>query len=174
MKPCWPYKNLDAYPSKNLNAKIEVKFSPSMVENLINEVWTPWMSKFLYGNGMVAWIHGNSARRCHCGFEVFCTWVDSKNTEKGYNSTLLRCSVWLFFCSKEIYCWKFSQWFPLYLAKIMYVKNIHFPGRFVCDLKNVLHNKTIYFFHHNIWSVCGYYAAESLTFPNYSPWRTTF
>ena len=31
----------------------------------------------------------------------------------------------------------------------MYVKNIHFPSGFFCDLKNVFHNKTIYFFHHN-------------------------
>ena len=38
-----------------------------------------------------------------------------------------------FLRGKKTYCLTLFQWFPLYLAKIMYAKTVNVPGIFFCD-----------------------------------------
>ena len=46
-----------------MNTKIEVKVLPATVKNLSGKVWTPWLAKFLYSKGVVAWMRSYSAAK---------------------------------------------------------------------------------------------------------------
>ena len=50
-------------PFKNLNTKIDVKVLPATVKNWSGKVWTPWLAKFLYSKGVVAWMRSYSAAK---------------------------------------------------------------------------------------------------------------
>ena len=50
-------------PFKNLNTKIDVKVLPATVKDLSSMVWTPWLAKFLYSKGVVAWMRSYSAAK---------------------------------------------------------------------------------------------------------------
>ena len=51
---------------ENWNAKTEVKFKGSTVENFTGAVWLPL--SLLCDKGVVAWMRGKSAGRCHFDF----------------------------------------------------------------------------------------------------------
>ena len=43
--------------------KFKVKFFTTTVKHLKGKVWTPWLAKFLYSKGLVAWMRGCSAAK---------------------------------------------------------------------------------------------------------------